>query len=283
MIIAMQSGYVEVKLPNFPAAAELLGMLSCGQSLGSWESDEAFYLYWPETCWSAEVLQELKTTLTRLGVDEALVSIRSLPDQDWNAHWVASIQPLRIGKQFRIRQSWNAAEPSFSGFELIIDPKRAFGSGYHVTTQLLIEMLEDRVRGLQRVLDIGTGSGILAMVALRLGAASALAIDIDPDAIECARENAALNGFGDELHLRVGTLEGLGSERFELVVANLDRSVFLKVGGLIGRQMKAGGRALLSGIQPEDLQDVAPVLEPSGGKVCDRMRRDGWIAIEVTY
>jgi ribosomal protein L11 methyltransferase len=284
MIIAiMKNGYVEVKLLNSPNAAELLGMLPNGQSLGSWESDDALYLYWPEACWNAEVLRELKRTLANLGMDASVLSIRSLPDHDWNAQWVESIQPIRIGKRVRIRQSWNSADPTFSGIELVIDPKRAFGSGYHVTTQLLIEMLEERVLSSQRMLDIGTGSGVLAMVALRLGAAAAVGIDIDPIAIDCARENAVLNGFGNELQLLTGALDELGPECFELIVANLDRNTFLKIGRLLGRHMKAGGIALLSGLQPEDLQDVALVLAESGGNVRKRNKRDEWIAVEVAY
>jgi ribosomal protein L11 methyltransferase len=283
MIVAMKNGYVEVKLRNFPNAAELLGILTSQQSLGSWESDEGFFIYWSEACWNDDALQELKSALTSLGMDGAIVSIRSLPEQDWNAKWAASIQPVRIGNKVRIRQSWNSADPAFTGIELIIDPKRAFGSGSHATTQLLIEMLEECARDSIRLLDLGAGSGILAMAALRLGAASALGVDMDPDALECARENAALNGFGDELQLLVGTLDDVGAERFQLVVANLDRNTFLRIGGLLGLHIVAGGRALLSGLQSEDLPDIAAILAESGGTVIGRRERDEWIALEVAY
>ena len=114
--------------------------------------------------------------------------------------------------------SWNTrphsselarADPEFSGIELVIDPRRAFGTGYHATTQLVVEWLEAHVRGGGVVLDVGTGSGILAMTAIRLGAASALGVDNDPVAVECAREYAVLNGFGPELELRVASFEDL--------------------------------------------------------------------------
>jgi ribosomal protein L11 methyltransferase len=283
MMIAMQNGYVEVRLRNFPRAGELVGMLAGGNSLGSWECEDAFYLYWPKECWGVAELRDLEAALACLGTAGAIVSIKPLPEQDWNARWVASIQPIHLGERIRICQSWNSADPSFSGFELIIDPKRAFGSGYHATTQLLVEMLERHIHPASRVLDIGTGSGILSMVALRLGASSALAIDNDPDAIECARENAALNGFGEELRILAGTLDVVGNERFELLVANLDRNTILQIGGSFGCHVGAGGKALLSGLQPSDLQDVSRVVEESGGKVCRRLQRGEWIAIEVSY
>jgi len=283
MIAAMKNGYVEVRLRNFPNASELLGILSNQRFLGSWEKDEDFFLYWPEAAWNENVLQELKSALISLGRGRDLVSISSLPEQDWNEKWAASFQPVRIGKKVRIRQSWNSSDPGFGGVELIIDPKRAFGTGSHATTQMLIEMLEERALDSFRLLDLGTGSGILAMVALRMGAASALGIDIDPDAIECARENAAVNGFGNELKLLAGTLDDVGAERFELVVANLDRNTFLKIGGHVGLHIKSGGKALLSGLQSEDLPDIVPILEESGGTILNTRERDEWIAVEVAY
>jgi ribosomal protein L11 methyltransferase len=279
----MKNGYVEVKLPNFPNAEELLGTLTGPQPLGSWESDEGFFIYWPESSWNEDVLRELKSALMNLGAHETLLSINALPEQDWNEKWVASIQPVRIGNKVRIRQSWNAVDPDFAGIELIIDPKRAFGSGSHATTQLLVEMLEEHALESCHLLDLGTGSGILAMVALRLGAASALGVDIDFDAIECARENAALNGFGKELRLVLGTLNDLGAERFEFVLANLDRNTFLKVGHQLEERVKMGGRALLSGLQPEDFQDITPIIAESGGTVLSKRQRDEWIAIEIAY
>jgi ribosomal protein L11 methyltransferase len=279
----MRNGYIEVKLHNFPDAAELPGILTGSQPLGSWENGEDFFLYWPETSWNDDVLHALRSALVSLGVGEAIAAIRFLPEQDWNATWAASIQPVHIGKNVRIRQSWNHSDPGFAGIELIIDPKRAFGSGSHATTQLLIEMLEEHELNSLRLLDLGTGSGILAMVALRLGAASALGIDLDPDAIECARENAALNGFGNELRLITGTLDDVATEQFELVVANLDRNTFLEIGGRLGLPIKTGGKALLSGLLSEDLPDIAPILAESGGTILNRRERDEWIAVEVGY
>jgi ribosomal protein L11 methyltransferase len=283
MVVAMKNGYVEVKLRNFPNASELLGILTSPPSLGSWEDGEDYFIYWPEASWNDDVLKKLKSALASLGMNDATASIRFLPEQDWNAKWAASIQPVRIGKKVRIRQSWNPSDPGFAGIELIIDPKRAFGSGSHATTQLLIEMLEEQILDSCRLLDLGTGSGVLAMVALRMGAASALGVDIDPDAIECAKENAALNGFGDALQLLTGTLDDVGSERFELVLANLDRNTFLKIGGQLGLHVKTGGKALLSGLQFEDLPDIAPIIADSGGTILTRRERDEWIAIEVAY
>ena len=110
------------------------------------------------------------------------------------------------------------------GIEIILDPKQAFGTGHHATTHLLLEWLEEiREWNGCRVLDVGTGSGILSMVALRLGALSALGIDLDPVAIDCAKGYALTNGFTNELDLRCCRIQELVSDTFEIIVANIDR------------------------------------------------------------
>jgi ribosomal protein L11 methyltransferase len=211
------------------------------------------------------------------------ISVRDIGDQDWNAVWLASLQPVRIGRQFRIRQSWNPADPLFSGIELMIDPKRAFGSGYHATTQLLVGWLEDTIKGGERVLDIGTGSGILAMAALRLGAAAAVGIDNDPEAIECARENAQVNGFGGELILETSALEQLSPEPFDLIVANLDRKTILELCTSIRSYLREGCRAYLSGLQNADFEDVREAVSVAGGQIKDRRECEEWIAVSLAF
>ena len=129
------------------------------------------------------------------------MSVNSVPWEDWNARWAAAVKPIHIGQQIVIRPSWEKVALPPNRIELIIDPKHAFGTGHHATTQFLIEWLEDLIQGGETVLDVGTGSGILAITALRLGAVSVLGIDNDPVAIECARTYASLNGFQDELAL----------------------------------------------------------------------------------
>lgn len=281
----MPQNYVEVTIPATVDSGELLGLLPDGEALGAWEAEGVLHLYWPEGRWTPHVLEEMKQALLQLGdVDAASrVTIHSLPDQDWNSLWSMSVEPIRIGRRFRIRQSWNPPDPSFSGLELIIDPKRAFGTGYHVTTQLIVEWLEEHVREGERVLDIGTGTGILAMAALRLGAAAALGIDNDPVALECACENAAVNGFGPEIELRAASLEDLDGETFDTIVANLDRNTVLRLCGRFKDHLRASGRMCLSGLQIEDFSDIAAALAAAGGRIVDRRERDEWMAIEVRF
>jgi ribosomal protein L11 methyltransferase len=228
-------------------------------------------------------LEDLKRALEMLGVQSGddSITVRTVPDKDWNVTWAASLQPIRLGKRICVRQSWNTVDPGFKGIELIIDPKRAFGTGYHATTQLVIEWLEENIQGGERILDIGTGSGILAMVAIRLGARSALALDNDPVAVECAREYAALNEFGQELELCVKSFEDLDVGRFDRIVANLDGKTMPLLCGLIPGLLNAGGIACLSGLMQKDFAEISECLSKAGLQITARTEREEWLALEV--
>ncbi len=280
----MQKNFIEVGVHNANVdSGEILALLRNNESLGGWEKDGTIHLYWPEDQWEESTLEDLKRALAVLGVEVRAdtITMQMVPDKDWNAAWAASLQPIRLGRRLRVRQSWHPPDPEFKGIELVIDPKRAFGTGYHATTQLIIEWLEEHIRGGERVLDIGTGSGILAMAAIRFGANSALGIDNDPVAVECAREYASVNGFGPELKLWVSTFEEIGEGRFDVIVANLDNKTMPKLCGILPDLLNAGGIACLSGLMQQDREEISALLAGAGLSVNARSEREEWIALEV--
>jgi len=279
----MSSGFIEVTIRCGLDSGELLARLGDGEALGSWEKDGVVYVYWPQEKWSDLLFNDLKRALVSMQINdhEAYMTIRAIPDQDWNAAWAASLHPIRIGRRLRIRQSWNPQDSAFDGVELIIDPKRAFGTGHHATTQLLVEWLEKVIRGGERVLDIGTGSGILAMAAVRLGAASALGIDTDPVALECAKEYAEMNGFGVELELRMASFEDVNQEKFHVIVANLDNKTLPLLSAHLPDLLDVGGKACLSGLQQEDHEEVVRFLSQAGMRANTCTERNGWLALDV--
>jgi ribosomal protein L11 methyltransferase len=275
--------YREIRLKTLVDAGDLFGLLEESGCIGAGEIDGQACFYWPESRWNPDTIYHLKEALERLGDAKALegASFEEVPDVDWNRQWIESLKPVRIGRRLRVRQSWNEAEAACGMVELIIDPKRAFGSGYHATTQLIAGWLEDVIRGGERVLDIGTGSGILAMAALRLGAASALAIDSDPEAVECARENAAANGFGAELELIEATPDMLAGRRFPLAVANLDRNTLLRVREVLHRCLEPGGRLIASGLLRQDCEEFTELMIASGWRIGRCRELEGWLAMEL--
>lgn len=285
----MEQEWIEVCIESCVDAGELLGLLDDPTVTGAWQENGVIRLYWPADRWNQETLQELRQVVQRLGdrlgpTGSPVVTINRLPDRGWNELWASPVRPIRIGWRIVIRPSWALVALRPHEFELVIDPKQAFGTGHHATTQLLAEWLEDLIQGGESVLDVGTGSGILAMLALRLGAKRVLGIDHDPVAIDCAREYVAANGFGPELELRTATLEDLKEpedKRFDLIAANLDPRTLTDSAAIFRTYLAHGSRLLLSGLLRENLQEVAEAFAAEGVCVRQTRERDGWLAMEI--
>ena len=285
----MSDNYIEAVFRADVDSGEILAMLQDGEELGCWENDGFIHIFWPESRWSPETLQDLRRSMSVFGIDPnaADLTINTVPDEDWNATWAASLTPIRLGRRIRIRQSWHFQEEGFDGIELVIDPRRAFGTGHHATTQLVIEWLEKRISGGELVLDVGTGSGILSMAAIRLGAASALGIDNDPVAVECAREYARVNGFGAELEFRIGSFDNCPAGVFDIIVANIDGKTLPSLCHELSRLLKPGdhgkGRICLSGLQEQDIEEITGTLNRAGFAVKKKTSREEWFALECGY
>lgn len=219
-----------------------------------------------------------------------------LAEEDWANAWKEHYHPIRVGKHFLIRPLWRTAEPVPGDVVLDLDPGMAFGTGLHPTTQLCLEALEEVPLAGRRVLDLGTGSGILAIGAARLGAASVLAIDIDSVAVEAARRNVASNFGSAEAanitiaqgslplseNLLVSLAESLPTTgRFDVIVANIIAKVIAALAGELARALIPGGTLIASGIIVDRLPEVLAALDASGFVVQERRRGD-WVALVCT-
>ena len=283
----MPDEWTDVSFRSDVDAAELLGLLADPFVQGSWQDAGTIHIYWPSQRWSQEHVVRLRQVLQQLeGRErpEADILVQSLPHQDWNQQWAQSVRPIRIGKRIVIRPSWEPVDLHPSDVEIILDPKQAFGTGHHATTRMLLEWLEDRIHGGESVLDVGAGSGILAMVALRLGAASALGVECDPVAVDCARDYATENGFGNNLAFRCGTLMDIdrhGELRPDLVLANLDRQTLVLLCDALAQYVSHGARLWLSGILIEQEREVVEAFSKAGAILLQRREQEGWVALDL--
>lgn len=285
---SVESNWIDVQVRTSLDAGELLGALNDPSVTGGWlDAAGTIHFYWPAAEWTGERLACLRTVLLQLGDGPAIdsVEIREEPEQDWNRVWAQSVQPLKIGRRVLIRPSWEPADGEPGTIELVIDPKLAFGTGHHATTGMLIEWIEDLAVGGMSVLDVGTGTGILAMVALRCGAGQAVGVDSDPQAIDYAKGYAAQNGFdGETLRLIVGRL---GEELVEppdpwqLVLANLDCRTLLETQAPLARLAQRGATLLLSGILVDQEAEIRRGYAESGIYVTEVRRKDGWVALRM--
>jgi ribosomal protein L11 methyltransferase len=272
----------QMKIPVDIDAAELAGVLACPEFLGAWEADGSLVLYWKTQ--GQDILRQVRAAINTFGaeVPEEAIQFHPVIDEDWNAQWAALVQPVLIGRRIGIRPSWAAMDLPDDGIELVIDPKQAFGTGHHATTQLILEWLEEVTwHPGMRVLDVGTGSGILAMAALRLGATTALGIEVDSTALEHAREYAAINHFHRELDLRCCRIETLPAQPYDILLANLDRQTLLDISGEFVKMREAHTQLVVSGLLEEDESEIVTRLETQGWMFQNVRRREGWIAIQL--
>jgi ribosomal protein L11 methyltransferase len=214
---------------------------------------------------------------------------RSLQEQDWSQAWKQHYRPISIGQNLIIVPSW-LESPQPERIAVRIDPGMAFGTGTHPTTQLCLELLETCYPGQKsgsEVIDVGCGSGILSVAALKLGARRALGVDIDEEAVRVARENAVLNGVSDRFEIALGSLQEIRSGDFGLrqapvVLANILAPVIIRLldEGLAGLAAP-GGALILSGILDEQKEGVISALERAGCGVGEVRQIGDWVAIKA--
>ena len=227
-------------------------------------------------------LEDLKARRSDCGT--LLLSLENLRDEDWENNWKQYYKPMEIGQRLLVIPQWEQVDPG-QRVPLILDPGLTFGTGSHATTRLCLTALEKTVAQGDRVLDLGCGSGILSIAALRLGASQALAVDIDDKCLDVAYENAALNGIGkDRYTVRVGDVLSDGSLRrelegsYDIVVANIVADVIIALAPLVPSMLRPGGTFLGSGIIDDRAEEVRAALEAAGWTVLETQSADGWFA-----
>lgn len=235
------------------------------------------------------VLHAVETILEeisgRTGIPLPPPETSEVRDEDWANRWKEWFKPLRAGKKTVIKPTWEPFTPSAGEIVIELDPGQAFGTGTHETTRLCIELLEELVPGIPdcRVLDVGTGSGILAIAALRHGGVYAEGIDIDPQAIATASENASLNGVGDSTRFHTTPLQRIEGA-YAVVVANILAEDLVRMKHDLDRLTASGGMLILSGILREKEEFVLkgfagtslePVSSRTMGEWCAILFRKG--------
>lgn len=224
------------------------------------------------------------------GLEEYEPQTVSLREEDWATSWQKYYQPIPVGMRIHIVPDWMRGEPVPDGrVPLYLNPGLTFGTGAHPTTQLCLELLEEVLRPGDKVLDLGCGSGILAIAALALGASRAVGVDIDPKAADVAFENAALNGIGpDRLSVYAGDVLSdkklaarleLGQNR--VVLANIVADVIIPLSVKAGEFMTEDGVFLTSGIIEGREDEVKAALEQNGFAITRHLERGGWHAFQA--
>jgi ribosomal protein L11 methyltransferase len=209
---------------------------------------------------------------------------RLVDEADWAEAWKAHFPVLRVGRRLVVRPTWRRHRRQPGDVVLALDPGMAFGTGLHPTTRLCLAAVEGLAdRGLladARVLDVGCGSGILAIAALKLGAATAVGLDTDPIAIEATSANARRNGFARRVHARQGSLPS-DERAFDVVLANLIAGLLVVLAAGLHDELRPEGRLLASGIIIDREDDVVAALDGAGLRITGRTMEGDWVALEA--
>ena len=230
--------------------------------------------------------QKEKDPTGRLG--SLKLTVEQLPDTDWSESWKDNYPPQAIGEKLMILPYWLADTDTQGRLPVILDPGLTFGTGAHPSTQMVLQTMEQELTPGASCVDLGSGSGILSIAALRLGAGSAIGVDIDPKAEDIARENCGYNGFAaPEFTALTGNvltdkplMDRLCGNRYDLVLVNIVADVIIALSPVLPRLMDSNSTLICSGILDNRLDEVVAALEKAGLQVTDIRAKDEWRCVK---
>lgn len=244
------------------------------------QQDHHLRLFFQREHWTREARTVVRDILARYGLSEHW-NETLIPARNWNLEWEKSIQPLSV-PPFYIRPSW--AEPLVDHMqliELVIDPQMSFGTGHHESTRLALQHLGVCLDNLDRVLDVGTGTGILAIAAAKLGAQSVLGLDFDTWSFKNASENIVLNQVAGMVEIRQGTIESVGETGFTLILANINRTVLRNDLPSYVERAAPKAEIILSGLQLTDKALIAARLKKNNLLLLEERIEANWWSVRA--
>lgn len=224
-------------------------------------------------------LQDICDNDVGLNMGSCEIALSSIKDEDWANSWKKYFKPKKVGNRIVVKPTWEDYLPNEDEIVVEIDPGMAFGTGTHETTILCMRMLEKYVAPSYRVLDIGCGSGILAITSVLLGAERAVAIDIDEKAVHIARENSKQNGISDKIDIIHGNLLDDVEGQFDIIVANIVSDVIIELSRSVAPFLDKNGLFIVSGIILERLDEVKAALKDNGFHEVESVTLGEWVVV----
>jgi len=206
---------------------------------------------------------------------EISYTYEEMPNINWNEEWEKNFSPINVEDKVLIRAEFHDSDPNMH--EIVIQPKMSFGTGHHPTTHLMIQQMLDMDLENKKVLDMGCGTSVLAIFAKQKGAGRTVAIDIDEWSVENSKENAARNNV--ELDIELGTADNLGKEKFEIILANINRNILISDIPTYVSVLEDGGKLLLSGLCFFDVDDILEVCTEQNLKLEKKIQREEWVSL----
>ena len=247
------------------------------------KTDAAVSVFIPKEVNASEAAAFARQRFKDLGMNVS-VSLEGLNEEDWADNWKKYYYPVSIGRHITVVPEWrmDSYERGPDDVIIIMDPGMAFGTGTHETTRLCAALLEKIIKPGDRVVDVGTGSGILAICAAKLGASHVSAYDIDPMSVRVANENIQKNGVSDVILCTEGDLLASAPDGSDIVTANLTADIILRMAPDTGRAVKSGGYIVLSGIIDPQCKEVIQAMEAQGFDKLEELHENDWTGLQMT-
>jgi ribosomal protein L11 methyltransferase len=279
--------WIEVTIASPVRSQDLLiGHLALLGFEGFLQEDDSLSCYVTAPTWKKGMKKKFHALLGKFGKEftgmHLSTTTKTINERNWNEDWEKSIGIVEATSRIIIKPSWKKLRKRDKGkIVLHIDPKMAFGTGHHETTRLSLVLLEEFVRSGERVLDFGSGTGILAIAAVKLGAASALAIDNDPWAVENAQENISRNRVPRKVKVVEGDGRKLPKLPFDLIVANIDLPTMTKTLAGLVKKLRPQGTLIVSGLLTTDLTKFLDLISHQGIVPLEMLNENEWVAVAL--
>ena len=270
------------KISSVPFLSDILsGLLWELDITGITENDDLVIAFAAENSpVNEEMINGLLNKLVAQNViEEFSVTREILEEKNWNELWEKSREVIRISERIVIKPTFKEYESKEDEIVITLDPKMSFGTGEHESTKLALRLIEKYVKGNEKVLDVGSGTGVLAIAAIKLGAVYAVAVDNDPWCYQNCAENCALNDVVEKIKVIEGEIGIIPEKDFDLVVANIQKNILLDISEKIKAKLKKNGIVVLSGLLLKDETEIISHYQSIGFKFIEKKAMDEWIAI----
>ncbi|HPN39028.1 MAG TPA: 50S ribosomal protein L11 methyltransferase [Melioribacteraceae bacterium] len=274
--------YKQFNIYSTPYNPEILSGFLWDLEIGGFLDNDTFATVYTgeNSTVSYEAIESILKLLQESGeIENYLIEVSEFEEKNWNEEWEKNLNIIKVTDNIIIRPSTKFYEKTCNELVITIDPKMSFGTGEHETTKIVLGLVEKNIINKKRVLDVGSGTAVLAIAAVKLGANYAVALDNDEWCHLNGNENTTLNNVEDKVNVVLGELKDLEEENFDLILANINKPILLDIKELIKNKLSPNGTLILSGLLITDEEDIVTAYNSVGLKVVDKTTMNEWMGL----
>ncbi len=274
--------YLKYEISSTPFIPDILsGLLWQLNITGINEHEDSLSVFVTEDSGVNEMLlkKHLDNIISQKIIKSYWIDFEEFEDKNWNENWEMSREVIGVSDRIVIKPTFKDYKQNENEIVLTIDPKMSFGTGEHESTKLVLQLIESNINGGENVLDVGSGTGILSIAAIKLGADYAVAVDNDHQCQENCAENCLLNNVSEQIKIIEGTIDDVYKDEFDLVVANIQKNILIDIAEKIKSKIKIGGKVILSGLLLKDETEIEEKYMSLGFHKMEAKYLNEWLAI----